>query len=84
MYYKLNEEEKKLYKEVVGHTCTDYEITGNFFPVENMFAMVSDLLCEIYHLEDKLIDYTKEVEENYTLKQSDPYSEYGVRERDFI
>lgn len=84
MYYKLNNEELKLYNKVVGYTCTDYELTGNFIPVESLFAMISDLLCEIHNIEEKFTDYANEVDANYILKQSDPYLEYGVSERDFL
>jgi hypothetical protein len=84
MFYKLNEEEKKTYKQVIEHTCTDYELKGDLIPVDNMFAMISDLLCEVMHLEDKFIDYANEVEANYILKYSDPYLENGVNERDFL
>lgn len=84
MFYKLSNEEIKTYNEVVSHTCTDYELTGNLIPVESLIAMVSDLLCEIHNLEDKFVDYANEVDANYILKHSDPYLENGVSERDFI
>lgn len=84
MYYKLNNGDMKVYNQVVEHTCTDYDLTGNFLPVENMFSMVEDLLNEIHNLEEKLIDITQEVEENYELKKTDLYQEYGVSERDFM
>lgn len=84
MYYKLNNGEMKVYNQVVEHTCTDYDLVGNFIPVEGLFAMIEDLMCEVHNLEDRLIDYTNEVEANYELKKTDTYLEYGVSEKDFM
>ena len=84
MYIRLGEEGKKRYEQVTNYTCTNYEKIGDFIPADSLFAMISDLLCEIHNIEEKFTDYANEVDANYILKQSDPYLEYGVSERDFI
>ena len=77
MYYKLDEKEKEKIKKVKEITITDYELLGDFIPVESMMTIIEDLLMEIDRLEEEKEDY----ENN---KKEDPYYEYGVSERDFI
>lgn len=77
MYYKLNEKEKEKIKKVKEITITDYELLGDFIPVESMMTIIEDLLMEIDRLEEEKEDCENNKKEN-------PYYEYGVSERDFI
>ena len=61
MYYKLDENELKDLKKAVEYTNTDYEIEGDFIPVEAMMSCISDLLYHIKWLEDESgIEFTGE------------------------
>ena len=84
MYYKLDNDEIKTMQKVEKITCTDYELLGNFIPVENMMCVINDLLCEIHNMEEKIEDMEQDIENNYEIKQENPYIEYGVSERDFL
>lgn len=56
MYYKLNEKEKEMMKKVEKITLTDYELLGDFIPVDSLVSAISDLLYEIDYLNEKLED----------------------------
>lgn len=82
MYYKLDDNELERINRVCELTFTDYELLGNFIPVEMLMAAIEDLLIEVDRLEEKYKDFEQEVEDNYK-----PYTKeelYGVSDRDFI
>lgn len=82
MYRKLENEELERINRVSKITCTDYDLKGNFIPVDSLLAAVEDLLIEVDRLEEKYKEFEQEVEDNYK-----PYTKeemYGVSERDFI
>jgi phage host-nuclease inhibitor protein Gam len=83
MYYKLEGDNFKTIKRAEEATCTDYDLLGNFIPVENMITIIEDLLLEIDRLEEKMKDTQNDIENNYELKNVNPYEEYGVSEKDF-
>ena len=81
MYYKLDNNELEKINRVAKITSTDYEVLGNFVPVESLVAMVEDLLLEIDGLEEKIRDREQEIEDNY---EPISYAEQiGYNERDF-
>jgi hypothetical protein len=45
--------------------------------------MVEELIHRYRELEDKFLEYDKQVNELYSPKKIDPYLEYGVNESDF-
>lgn len=82
MFYKLENDELEKINRVSKISFTDYELKGNFIPVESMMAAIEDLLIEIDRLEKEKKDREQEIEDNYK-----PYSKeemYGVSDRDFI
>lgn len=83
MYYKLDEKKLETINKVSDITSTDYELLGNFVPVDSLICIIDDLLYEIDHLQEKYKDLEKDIEENYELKPFNPYEEYGVSEKDF-
>lgn len=83
MYYKLEGKELDTINKVSTLTYTDYEVLGNFVPVDSMYSMIEDLLDEIEHLKERYKDLERDIEENYDLKPFNPYVEYGVSEKDF-
>ena len=84
MYYLLDNAEMKTIRKVEEITGTDAEIVGKFVPVNNLSALLSDLLCEYNHKEEELEDLQNDLNEHYTLKHVDEYEEYGVSVNDFI
>ena len=83
MYYKLEDSELEKINAISKITCTDYELLGNFIPVESLMSVIDDLLVENENLEEKYKDLEQELEENYQLKEVDLYKEIGMSERDF-
>ncbi len=84
MYYLLNDNELKRIKEVEEITMTDAEVVGKFIKVDNLYALLSDLLCEYNHKVEEYEDLESNLSEHYTLKHVDEYEEYGVSVNDFI
>lgn len=60
MYYKLDEKEKEMMKKVEKITLTDYELLGDFIPVDSLMCAISDLLYEINYLNEKINDLESE------------------------
>ena len=83
MYYKLDEDEFRRIKEASEITYTDYELQADFIPVENLMSVIDDLLVELDNKEEKIKELENDIENNYELKSVNPYTEYGVSERDF-
>lgn len=82
MYYKLDNDELEKINRVSKITCDDYELLGNFIPVEKMVSVIEDLLIEIDRLEEERKDREQEIEDNY--KPLTPAELYDVSDRDFI
>ena len=82
--HELNDTELRRIEEISSITGSDYELKGNFIPVESLLAAAEDMLMEYGVLEEKLKDLQQEISENYELKKVDLYSEYGVSEHDFL
>ena len=56
MYYKLDEKEQEYIKQAQEHTCTDYDVEGDFISVDAMMSCIEDLLYEIDYLQEKIED----------------------------
>lgn len=84
MYYKLENDELEKIKQVEKLTCTDYDLVGDFIPGDSLMSAIEDLLVEIHNLQEKVTDLENDIENNYKLKNINPYDEYGVNERDFL
>ena len=65
MFKELKENEIEDIKEVQKITLTDYELKGNFIPVENYMSIIQDLLCEYHKLEEQVEDL-KEYKNQHT------------------
>lgn len=82
MYYKLNNDEFERIKEVEKITLGDYELLGNFIPVESMMNIIEDLLVELGKSEEKYKDFEQQVEDNY--KPISYEEQVGFTEKDFF
>lgn len=80
MYTKFDEDK---YKQVQEITNTDYDMKKGFIELNSLKTIVDDLLVEYDSLKEKFEDYKNEVENNYELKEVDPYDFYGVSREDF-
>lgn len=81
MYYKLENDELEKINRASKMTGSDYELNGNFIPVESMIAAIEDLLVEIDRLEEERKDREQEIEDNY--KPISYAEQVGYNERDF-
>ena len=74
MFYKMDEDDEKIYKRVKEITLTDYEKKGDFIDIENIWSMIEDLICEIDHKEEELNDLKQNIEDNYEpIKKEEQY-----------
>lgn len=64
-YKRLDEYEQKLIKKVQERTITDYEVKGEFVPVDSFISMLEDLLAEVDRLEEEKEDIERDKEDNY-------------------
>ena len=74
-YYRMNEKTM----ELIGRVCenlafpTDYEIKGEFIPVESLISIIEDLYGEVEHVREEFEDFKRDVEDNYVVR---PISDY--------
>ena len=59
MKYKLNENELKIINKASDITITDYEVKNREITIDNLINIIEDLLDEIEHKEDKIIELVK-------------------------
>lgn len=81
-YCKLPKEEIETLKKVEKITYTDYEIDGQYVPIEKFMFMIEDLLIELDKAEEKYNDLEEQLRENY--RPISVAEQYGISERDFI
>ena len=77
-YRRLDEYEQKLIKQVQERTVTDYEVLGEFVPVDSFISMLEDLLAEVDRLEEEKEDIERDKEDNYrkvTVEEQIDYSD---------
>lgn len=75
--------DKELIDEVEEITDVDYERKENMLLADNVISIIKDLIYEIHKRDEKIQDIEEEIKEKYELKNIDPYTEYGISERDF-
>lgn len=63
MYYKLDEKEQEYIKQASDRTITNYEIEGDFIPVDALMSCIEDLLSEVDYLEERVEDLKEEMRE---------------------
>ena len=80
MTVNIDEELITMAEDITG---TNYEASGSLISTDAIEFMVEELIHRYKELEDKFIEYDKEVNENYRRINTDPYLEYGVSEKDF-
>lgn len=81
MYQVLSKKELNLINKIQKITYTDYDLKGNFIPIESYMSIIEDLMNEIESLDEKYKQLERELEENY---RPIPYGELvGVRDSDF-
>lgn len=85
MYIALNHKEAKSINEIEEITGTEAGlINGELIEGSDLIGLLFDLLYEYKHKEEELEDLKQDIENNYELKNINPYEEYGISERDFI
>ena len=64
----------------------DIKEIDNEFYIKNddLLSVVDELYDEVGHLEERIEDIERDMQENYEPKKFDPYSEYGVSRNYFI
>lgn len=72
-----------LMKKVEKITGVDYEVDEVRIPEEYLMSAIEDLMLEIEMLHDKIAAMEDDIEENYQLRERNPYAELGLRESDF-
>ena len=81
MYYKLTSDELDKVNKASKITSTDYDLKGDFIPVEKLASIMEDLLHELDVLQEKYEDLEKDLEDNY--KPISYAEQIGYNERDF-
>lgn len=81
MYYKLDDNELEAMFKASKITMTDYDLIGNFAPVEKLMAAIEDLLIELDKAEKRIEEIERDRDENY--KPISYEEQVGYRERDF-
>lgn len=84
MYYKMDLDDCELIEKVIKITGIDYELLGDFIPVDSLLHAIEDLYYEVERLEEKIEDLEQDIEDNYEIRKFNPYTEYGVSEKDFL
>lgn len=51
--------------------------------IENLLGCIEDLYDENMTLKEELEDLKQDINDNYELKNTDPYDYYGVSKKDF-
>ena len=59
-------------------------ITNTQYSDEDIEQAIEDLLVEYDVLQEKITDLENDIDENYRLKETNIYKEYGISEKDFI
>lgn len=81
--YELDEKEIEQIKRIEEITDVDYEIIGNYIPLDSFVCMTKDMLYEYNRLKEKLEDMEKDMNDNYEPIHYDPYEYRGVSVHDF-
>lgn len=84
MYWELSDEDLEKLQEISDTTGIDYELKGNLVPIDSLIYALKDMLYEYHNILEELEDLKEDVEENYKLKEIDPYDYYGVSRNDFF
>ena len=75
MYQALDKRDVNLINKIQNNiTYTDYELKGNFIPVNSYMSIIEDLMSEIEMLEEKYNQLERELE----VTISNPY-EFTIR-----
>ena len=67
----LCKSELETMQQVSDITLTDYEITGNFIPVDSLMSAIEELLVELHRKEEEVSDLKNDIENNYQLIEED-------------
>jgi hypothetical protein len=84
MYMRINKEliEKIEKITMVDYETTENELTGCLIPIENIEAVIEDLLFEIKHRDEVFEEFKKYVDDNY--KAIPVAEQYGISDALFI
>lgn len=67
-YEKLSKDELEMVNNISKLTMTDYEITGDFIPVDSWKNLAEDLLYKLDKLQEEFEDYKEFIKDNYKQK----------------
>lgn len=70
-YEKLDKEELEMIKNISKLTMTNYEIIGDFIPVDSWKILAEDLMYEFDKLKEEFDDYKEFVKDNYKQKTNE-------------
>lgn len=63
MYIKLDEKEIEKIKKTSDITMSNYELEGDFIPIDSLISCIEDLLAEVDYLEERIEDLKEEMRE---------------------
>ena len=70
-YEKLDKEELEMIKNISKLTMTNYEIIGDFIPVDSWKSLAEDLMYEFDKLKEEFDDYKEFIKDNYKQKTNE-------------
>lgn len=78
-YYRMNEKQIELLGRIIERTITDYDIHGEFIPVDSLWSIIEDLHGEVEHLEEEKQDIINDRDSNYEPISIQEQIGYDVR-----
>ena len=60
-------------------SCSDYNIHGEFIPVESLISMIEDLYGEVEHLKEELENVIQDRDDNYQPLSVQEQIGYDIR-----
>ena len=79
-YYRMNEKVMELVGEICENIpCGDYNIHGEFIPVESLISMIEDLYGEVEHLKEEMENVIQDRDDNYEPVQYKDQIGYDIR-----
>lgn len=79
-YYRMDQKTMELVGQVCENIpCSDYEIHGEFIPVESLISMIEDLYGEVEHLKEEMENVIQDRDDNYKPISTQEQLGYDVR-----
>lgn len=83
MKYELNEKELNIVKQAENINLSNYGVENNLISVDYLVCALADMIVEYDRKCEELDDLNENINQNYTLKNTDYYDEIGMNIKDF-